>query len=110
MLYNEAFKNLDFLQTPKTNKGDADVWHQYVVRSSYRDALQAHLNASGIGTMVHYPIPNHQQGAYKDQNFSAYDLADYEKLVGSILSLPIDTFITDSEVQLVIDAVKLFKH
>jgi len=108
-LYTEAFKDLDFLETPKIDKNDFHVWHQYVVTTPYRDALQEHLNSAGVGTMIHYPIPNHQQGAYAEQDFSAYDFESYEKLVGGILSLPIDTFITSAEIQFVIDTIRRYR-
>ncbi|MDP9023983.1 MAG: DegT/DnrJ/EryC1/StrS family aminotransferase, partial [Candidatus Eremiobacteraeota bacterium] len=39
-------------------------WHLYVVRVRDRERVQARLKAHGIGTLVHYPIPCHQQAAY----------------------------------------------
>ncbi len=41
------------------------VWHLFVIRTAQRDALQAHLNAQGIGTSIHYPLPPHLQQAYQ---------------------------------------------
>ncbi len=35
------------------------------VRSQNRDALAAALNARGIGTNIHYPVPVHLQPAYR---------------------------------------------
>ena len=107
--YNEAFRGLNFLQTPSIPSGDVAVWHQYVVVSPYRDALQAHLKSAGVDTLIHYPIANHLQGAYAGEDFSRYGLSGYEKLVKGILSLPIDAFITDNEVESVISSVRSFK-
>jgi dTDP-4-amino-4,6-dideoxygalactose transaminase len=42
------------------------VFHLFVVRVDNRAALQAHLKAAGIDTLIHYPIPPHQQQAYRD--------------------------------------------
>ena len=40
------------------------AWHLFVVRCARRDALQGHLQARGIQTLVHYPVPAHRQPAY----------------------------------------------
>ncbi|MEQ1575714.1 MAG: DegT/DnrJ/EryC1/StrS family aminotransferase, partial [Vicinamibacterales bacterium] len=40
------------------------VYHLFAVRSDARDALQAHLRASGIETLIHYPVPLHEQAAF----------------------------------------------
>ena len=106
--YNEAFRGLNFLQTPVIPSGDVPVWHQYVITTPYRDALQNHLKAAGVETLIHYPIANHKQGAYASQNFAAYNLGGYETLVGQILSLPIDAFITEAETEAVIKSVRGF--
>ena len=74
----------------------------------YRDALQAHLKEAGVETLIHYPIANHRQGAYTGLDFGATKFAAYEKLVGRILSLPVDAFITEDETRSVIDAICRF--
>src|SRR5690606_31063158 len=41
------------------------AWHLFVIRTQYRAALQQYLSEQGIQTLIHYPIPPHQQQAYK---------------------------------------------
>ena len=41
------------------------VFHQFVVRHPRRNALADYLKANGIPTLIHYPIPPHQSGAYR---------------------------------------------
>jgi dTDP-4-amino-4,6-dideoxygalactose transaminase len=65
------------------------VWHLYVVRSRSRDALQSHLRAEGISTLIHYPIPPHRSGAYANLAISHNSYPVTEALSGEILSLPI---------------------
>ena len=65
------------------------VWHLYVVRSGDRDGLQRRLDAAGIGTLIHYPIPPHRQGAYADLAIPAGALPIAERLAAEVLSLPI---------------------
>jgi dTDP-4-amino-4,6-dideoxygalactose transaminase len=62
------------------------VYHQYVVRSKNRDALQARLRDHGIGTLIHYPVPVHLQPAYRHAEHLG--LPCTEQIVREILSLP----------------------
>jgi len=42
------------------------VWHVFVIRTNQREELQKRLSDSGIQTLIHYPIPPHLSGAYKE--------------------------------------------
>lgn len=65
------------------------VWHLFVVRSRSRDALQRHLQAKGIGTLIHYPIPPHRSGAYAKLAIPQNLFPITDALAGELLSLPI---------------------
>lgn len=84
------------------------VWHLYVVRHPERDALAAHLNAQGIGTVIHYPTPPHRQPAYASLNQGEGSFPISEQLHREVLSLPIGPMLRDDEVDQVIDAVRRF--
>jgi dTDP-4-amino-4,6-dideoxygalactose transaminase len=62
------------------------VWHLFVIRHPDRDRLQSYLNDKGIQTLIHYPVPPHQQKAYGNWNESAYPVS--EKIHREVLSLP----------------------
>ncbi len=79
------------------------VWHLYVVRSSRRDALQQRLDAAGVGSLIHYPIPPHMQGAYRDEFSSWSGSGMAEQLANEVLSLPIGPHLTDEQVNIVIN-------
>jgi len=64
------------------------VWHLFVVRSKTRDQFQQHLNQAGIGTLIHYPIPPHLQGAYADLGFGKGAFPISERIHEEVLSLP----------------------
>ncbi|HET8702188.1 MAG TPA: DegT/DnrJ/EryC1/StrS family aminotransferase, partial [Nitrococcus sp.] len=64
------------------------VWHLFVVRHAHRDALQSRLKASGIGTLIHYSVPPHQQAAYASLGFAASAFPLASQLASEILSLP----------------------
>jgi dTDP-4-amino-4,6-dideoxygalactose transaminase len=82
------------------------VWHLYVVRSSKRDALRAHLEKHGISTVIHYPIPPHRQACYTE--YSGHSLPLAETLANEVLSLPMSPFLTEQEAAQVVEAVRTF--
>jgi dTDP-4-amino-4,6-dideoxygalactose transaminase len=87
ILYDQLLAGL-LLSTPFTMAGVEHVYHLYVVQILERDALQAHLAQSGIGTGIHYPIPIHLQPAYKDLGYYKGDFPITEQYAERILSLP----------------------
>jgi dTDP-4-amino-4,6-dideoxygalactose transaminase len=76
------------LVLPWTNPDVTHVYHQYVIRTSRRDALRTHLKGKGIGTLIHYPVPVHRQPAYSGFRPGGNSLLKTEEIVGEILSLP----------------------
>ena len=67
--YNETLADCG-LVLPYVPNWAESAWHLYVVRSSTRDALQEQLTKSGVGTLIHYPIPPHMQAAYANLNIA----------------------------------------
>jgi UDP-2-acetamido-2-deoxy-ribo-hexuluronate aminotransferase len=63
------------------------VYAQYTVRLADRSRVQQALQAAGIPTAVHYPIPIHRQPAYSERPNSA-PLAMSERLADEVMSLP----------------------
>ena len=91
---------------PKKEDDSAHVWHVFVIRCEHRDELQKYLTDNGVQTLIHYPIPPHQQPAYKEWNDQSYLIS--EKIHAEVLSLPIGPTITDEEVATVIAACNSF--
>lgn len=84
------------------------VFHLYVIRTERRAALQAHLDGTGVQTLIHYPIAIHKQQAYAAWN--SEKLALTEALAAEVLSLPISPVMSDEEVDEVIAACNAFAH
>lgn len=80
------------------------VWHLFVIRTPYRDALQKRLEAAGIGTLIHYPIPPHRQEAYAGEEISQAQLPIAEQLADEVLSLPIGPQLNPQHLDVVLDA------
>ena len=108
--YAHGINNLAVVQPIKPNCSlaslDPHVFHLYVVRTVQRRALQEHLSAAGIQTLIHYPIPPHQQRAYQEWPQHSYPLT--EAIHQEVLSLPISPVMTDAEVTTVINACNAF--
>lgn len=81
--YSSALANSG-LKLPADAPGH--VYHQYVIRSTERDALRAKLAAQGIGTLIHYPVPVHLQPAYVHLQRGA--MQQTESAAREVLSLP----------------------
>lgn len=86
------------------------VWHLFVVRSHARDALQSHLAARGVNSVIHYPVPPHLQGAYRDGGWRQGSLPVAERLAAEVLSLPMGPTVTPAQIEAVAAAVLSFRH
>ncbi len=84
------------------------VYHLYVIRTPDRDQLRACLEAKGVATGMHYPIPIHLQEACRGYRGSDAFLPITEKVTGEILSLPMYPELTAEEVSYVCDCVREF--
>jgi len=104
--YSTNLKNT-VQQTIYDPKKSNPTFHQYIIRTKYRDQLQNYLAKNKIDTAIHYPIPIHRQKAYK-KNFEKMNLPNTEKYSKQILSLPINPFMKNDEVDFVIKKVSEF--
>jgi dTDP-4-amino-4,6-dideoxygalactose transaminase len=77
------------VETPKEMPWARHVYHVYTLRSHYRDGLQAALQAEGIQTGVHYPVPVHLQPAYADLGYGRGAFPNAEAAASQVLSLPL---------------------
>lgn len=84
------------------------VWHLFVIRSKNRDDMQKYLFETGIGTMIHYPIPPHLQPAYAALNYQIGSFSISETLHKEVLSLPIGPHLSIKQSDQVSLSVKNF--
>ena len=95
------------LDCPRIVNGD-HVWHLYVVQSEQRDELKKFLDARGVETGLHYPVPLHQQPALASYGFSLSGYPESDRVSSRCLSLPVFPGMTETETGRVIDAVRAF--
>ena len=105
--YIEGINNPAVVLPAQTN--EAHVWHVFVIRCEQRETLQAYLTEQGIQTLIHYPIPPHQQQAYKNnQAWSNLSYPITESIHNEVLSLPISPVMTDEQIAKVVAACNRF--
>lgn len=93
---------------PPARRAKAEhVFHQYVVRSGARDAVQARLKDQGIATAIHYPVPVHLQPAYKGRvALGPAGCAETDAAAREIFSLPMFPELTEDQVARVCAALR----
>lgn len=97
------------LVLPVVVAGREHVYHLYVVRSRERDALQRHLSACGVGTLIHYPTPVHRQAAYADAGVPLGALPVSEQVASEVLSLPLFPEMSVAQQDAVVAAIRGFR-
>jgi dTDP-4-amino-4,6-dideoxygalactose transaminase len=92
------------LTLPRDARNGRHVWNQYVVRvpEGRRDALREHLQRSGVGTEIYYPVPLHLQQCFRSLAYQPGSLPESERAAKETLALPIFPELTADEQQTVV--------
>lgn len=106
-LYDELLSGISQVAAPVRAANSSHVFHQYTLRVSDRDALAEHLVKEGIPHMIYYPVPVHQQKAYKNY-YEGEDLSLTEQLCDEVISLPMHSDLTKEDQEYIVDKVKSF--
>ena len=110
--YTEKLSALgEKVKTPVIPEGFYSSWAQYTIQLSdrkTRDDLQAALKAEGIPSMVYYPKPMHRQEAFAGQAYDDAEFPNTLKLCDTVLSLPMHPYLTDEDIDTVVDVIKKF--
>lgn len=95
--------NNDIVLPAPTEDGEC-AWHLFTIRSKNRDLLRLRLENAGINTLIHYPIPPHQQEAYS-QTHRKIQLPVAELIAREIVSLPMGPHLTSADCQKIINLI-----
>lgn len=106
--FQEALKGVGDLRLFESDSLATPVHHLFVVRTSKRDSLQAHLQKNGIASGIHYPVPLHLQPALNHLGIRRGAFPVSEKHAGEILSLPFYPEMPEGHVERTLACVKAF--
>ena len=107
-LYNQALKETGEVVLPSKHPDADHVYHLYVIRTAHRGDLQQHLHKKGIGTLIHYPIANHLQPAYRNLGYKKGSFPIAEEIADTCLSLPMWPGMQQIHINHVTDEIKSF--
>jgi dTDP-4-amino-4,6-dideoxygalactose transaminase len=102
--YNTLLKDSG-LGLPEEMPYARHVYHLYTVRVRDRAAVRASLDAAGIQTGLHYPVPVHLQPAYADLGYRAGQFPESERAAAEVLSLPMFPELTSDQIAIVGEAL-----
>ena len=88
----------------KLSAENSHSFHQFVIRTNYRDELRAFLKNNGVETMVHYPYMLNELKFFKNK----INLNKSKNLGKKILSLPISEEHTKKEILYVSKMIQNF--
>lgn len=108
--YLAHLKHITELELPFVPEHMTPVWHVFAVRvkNNKRDDLIKHLQQHGIGHNIHYPVPIHLQPAYSELAYQEGDFPVSEQAANELLSLPLDPFHTQAEIDYVVKTIIAF--
>ncbi len=96
----------ELVALPVSGCDESNVYHIFPLFTEHRDALQKHLAACGIETVIHYPVAPHRQQALAE--YASLSLPVSEHIHATEISLPVSPLMTDDEVTAVVAAVNSF--
>ena len=106
--YDNGLSDILGVSVPVRDPLAKQVYHTYVITVDNRDQLQQFLTKRGIQTKIHYPIPVHMQPGYQYLGYKVGDFPVCEAQATQILTLPIHQYLTEQQIDWVIESVRNF--
>lgn len=98
--------NNPLITLPQWKNDEEHAFHLFVICTENRAKLQAYLVDNGVQTLIHYPIPPHQQKAYKALNKASYPIS--EMIHQQVISLPISPKLAANDVEKIVSVINEF--
>ena len=107
-MYHAGIHNPQVRLLPPPAEVERHVYHLFVITCQQRDALQSHLKAQGVESLIHYPFPVHKLEVCRSLPQDPLGLKHTERHAASCLSLPCHPGLTEENIERVIQAVNSF--
>lgn len=103
-VYDRLLEDVDVI-CPTAIPEVRHVYCLYTIQADDRDGLQKRLEAAGIQTAVHYPLPIHLMPAYSDARYKLGDFPAAEACARSVLSIPVFEHLTSAQLEQVANEI-----
>lgn len=101
--YTHLLNQAGIHTTPYGESHSTSAWAQYTIQINNRDQVQQELNAAGIPTAVHYPIPLNKQLAVADANVH---MPEGDAVAQRVLSLPMHAYLNAEQISRIVREIK----
>lgn len=108
--YDQHLSEIDQVVTPVKVHFSTHVYHQYTLKVQRRDELKSFLESKGIPSMIYYPVPLHEQVAYKQSDLGSGSFPVAEQLSKDVISIPMHTELDRETMEYICGAIKAFYH
>ncbi|GAI37150.1 unnamed protein product, partial [marine sediment metagenome] len=106
--YDRGLKKAGDIITPIVASNRTHIFHQYTIRTKYREQLRKHLEKKGIPTMIYYSVPLHLQPCFKYLGYEKGDFPEAKKATKEVLSLPIYPELLKKDQNFIIKKIREF--
>ena len=104
-IYRDMVAEIPGIQAPIVRNDRTCVWAQFTIQTDRREEIVQSLKEVGIPTAVHYPMPLHEQPAYKSNTRVVGSLGMSENVSRRVLSLPMHPYLDDATMQTIVHAL-----
>lgn len=101
--YNRLFKEEGIESIPYIERENRSAYAQYTLQVADRLKVEEVLNAAGIPTAIHYPIPLNKQPAVKDESVR---LPIGDEIAQKVISIPMHPYLTENEQEFIVQKLK----
>lgn len=105
-IYDTEINN-PLISKPLIDKGQKQIWHQYVLRTERRDEFRKYMLDNGVSTDVLYPTPPHKQPCYSQ--YAHLNLPIAEHLADTVVSIPISSITSVQDAHEISNIINKFK-
>ena len=109
-IYSEMINSKNIIKPIIKYEDDSHVFHQYTLRliNGKRDQIVKFLNENGVPCGIYYPVPLHNQNAYKSKRYIESDFSVTNQICSEVFSLPMHSELSEDQQNFISDLVNEF--
>ena len=109
-IYSERINSKNIIKPIIKYEDDSHVFHQYTLRliNGKRDQMVKFLNENGVPCGIYYPVPLHNQNAYKSKRYIESDFSVTNQICSEVFSLPMHSELNEEQQNFISDLVNEF--